>query len=360
MSEQALQALIDNEIQKKHTYSVLLSVQSEDGRVQFAGAAGKPDPAEDRVMTTETPFFIASITKLYTVAVTLNLVDQGRIDLDERIAAYLPAEMLRGLHVYKGTDYGDQIKVYQLLSHRSGIADYFEDRPKGGRSILDDALQGIDRLWTPEEIFERTRQLTPRFAPNDRKAHYSDSGFELLAAVIRHVTGKELREHFQELIFAPLGLQRTYPYDYRSLRDDEQPALFYNKDAVMRIPKTMSGFDPHGGIVSTLDESQRFLQAFMQGQLFDRRHFARMTAHWNTIFFPVVSYGMGLMRYKLPRLFSPFRQPPTFLGHSGSSNAFAFHVPEHDLYITGTLNQLHAPSRSVTFLLKVVHAVTDF
>jgi CubicO group peptidase (beta-lactamase class C family) len=67
------------------------------------------------------------------------------IALDERISAYLPSSLVAGLHRLKGVDYSDRITVRHLLSHTSGLADWLEDYPKSGRSLVEQIVAEGDR-----------------------------------------------------------------------------------------------------------------------------------------------------------------------------------------------------------------------
>ena len=78
--------------------------------INFEGAAGNA--------TADQPFFMASITKMFAAAVLMQLVDEGRIRLDDRVASHLPHVELTGLNVVRGTDYADQLTLRHLL-HRS-------------------------------------------------------------------------------------------------------------------------------------------------------------------------------------------------------------------------------------------------
>lgn len=343
-----LQALLHRESQKKHTHNSLLAVQSQDGKVDFTGVVGNTQ-ADD-------PYFMASITKMYTTAVIMQLADERKLDLNAPINAYLPPDLIQGIHVYQGTDYSQQLKVYQLLHQTSGLADYFEDKRANGSSLMDDIKQGKDREWNVAQVMDDVRQMTPKFAPSanhDKKSHYSDTNYQLLGAIIEDITGQHIAVNYQQRIFDQLGLIDTYLYNHEDLRDGQQPMLFYDKDTPLDIPQAMSSFGADGGIVSTLSESLRFLKAYFDGDLFDNSHFPRMMQQWNMIYFPV-QYGYGVMRFQLPRFMTLFRYSPELLGHSGASGSFAFFAPKEGVYIVGTFNQVDAPSRPFRFMLKVV------
>lgn len=70
------------------------------------------------------------------------------------------------------------------------------------------------------------------------------------------------------------------------------------------------------------------------------------------IFFPL-QYGYGLMRFKLPRRFSPFSISPELIGHSGSSASFLSYAPDLDLYLTGKMNQMNQRSAPFQWMIKV-------
>lgn len=143
----------------------LLDSQVGKGGLHNLGAAGVADPGTGAAMTPDTPFFIASVTKVYTAAIIMQLHEQKRLDLEAPLSAYLPADLLDGIHVYKGTDYSRQLKVYQLVNQTSGLADFEADKPRGEKSVLDELMAGHDRAIDTAEGLRITRALSPHFAP---------------------------------------------------------------------------------------------------------------------------------------------------------------------------------------------------
>lgn len=340
-----LQRLMDSEIRKPHSHSLLLAVQSGDGRVDFVGAAGAAAP--------ESPYLLASVTKMYTVTVLLQLLEAGQLDLDAPLTAYLPAALLDGIHVYKGVDYSHRLKIYQLIHQTSGLADYFTGRPHGARSLFAELKQGKDRAYRLEDVLAIARAVPPQFAPNahqGRVSHYADTNYQLLGAVIEAVSGRSLTENYHACICEPLGLTQTYLYDHAAPRTPP-PLQLYNKDRPVHIPLSISSERAAGGIVATAAESLRFLRAYFGGELFAQQHLARMF-RWNRMFFPI-QYGYGLMRFQLPRVMTPLRSSPALIGHSGSSGSFAFLAPEQQLFMAGSFNQVDNPARPFAFMLKI-------
>lgn len=353
-----LQAVLDGQIGKGNIYNVVAAVQSDDREIDFAGAAGIAEPQSGEAMTPNTPYFIASVTKMYTAAIILRLYEEKRIDLDAPISQYLQASLIGGIHVYKGIDYCERIKVYELVNQSSGIADYEADKSRIGRSILDELKAGRDLEIDTLEAIEITRSLSPHFAPGTRgKAYYSNTNYRLLGAIIESITGKPMATNFQDMLFAPLGLEHTYLFDWRTPRSEEVPAAIYLKDRLANVPKYLSSNISDGGLVSTAPECVIFLRAFFEGRLFDKALFERMLS-WNTLFFPL-RYGYGLMYFRLPRFFS-LHAPPEFIGHSGSTGSFAFTCPSRSMYLAGTVNQIASPAKPFFLMSDLVRVAGRF
>ncbi|NWG15028.1 MAG: beta-lactamase family protein [Chloroflexi bacterium] len=356
MRESKFQTLLDKQIGRGNIYNIVAGVQSGDGSISLAGAAGTANPKTGAAMTINTPYFIASITKMFTAAVILKLHEQKQISLDDPISKYLPAAMIEGIHIYRGVDNSSQLKVYQLVNQTSGLADYETDKPRGGRSVLDDLKAGQDRAINTEEAIAITRRLSPRFEPGaagGTKAHYSNGNYRLLGGIIDAVTGKSTSANFEEKIFAPLGLERTYVYDPAAPHDDQTPATVYLKNTPAHIPQYIASNIPDGSLVSTVSENLTFLRGFFEGKLFDKTLFTRMM-RWSSLFFPV-RYGYGMMYFKMPRLLWPFRAMPELIGHSGSTGSFAYWNPARSLYIAGTINQIAAPAKPFFLMVQLLN-----
>jgi CubicO group peptidase (beta-lactamase class C family) len=351
-----LQSVASAQIGRGHVHNVVAAVQSFDRRIDFTGAAGVADPQTGAPMTPSTPYFIASVTKMYTTAIVMRLHEEQRLDLSAPISRYLPVSLIRGIHVFRGTDYSDRIKVYELLNQTSGLADYEADRPPGAPSVLQDLKAGNDRAIHTAEAMAITRRLRPKFAPGSRRrAHYSNGNFRLLGAIVESVTGKPMGENFEARIFEPLGLRHTYLFDWTATPRNEAPATIYLGREPARVPKYLSSNVSDGGIVSTATECVVFLRAFFEGRLFSTSLLERMTV-WNPLFFPL-HYGYGLMRFQLPRFFWPTALPG-FVGHSGSTGSFAFVCPSRSLSLAGTVNQIASPPRPFFLMIALTRAAT--
>ena len=347
-----LQTLLDAQVGKGNVHNLVAAVQSYDRSIDFVGASSITDPLTGAAITPNTPYFIASITKMYTVAVILHLYEKKSINLHAKISQYLPSSLTRGIHTYKGTDYSDRIKVVELVNQTSGLADYEADKPQGGKSVIEELKSGNDRYIDTAEAVEIIRKLSPHFPAGTRgKAYYSNANYRLLGAIIEIITGKSMAANFEEIIFKPLGLQHTYLFDWTAPHPSEVPATIYLKDVPAYVPKYLSSNKSDGGIVSTASECILFLRAFFEGRLFKKALLKEMMI-WNSIFFPL-RYGYGLMYFQLPRFFSP-TPLPEFIGHSGSIGSFAFVCPSRTIYLAGTVNQIASPAKPFFLMIDLV------
>lgn len=354
MYQDKIQALLDKQIGRGNVHNVIIGVQSEDGSIDFVGAAGVADPVSGVPMTPDTPYSLASITKMYTASAIIKLHEQGLLDIEDPISKYLPASLIEGIHVYEGTDYSDRIKVYQLVNQTSGLADYFLDKPRGGGSVFDELKQGHDMALGVEQVTDRVRGLEPKFQPgvgDGTKAHYSDTNYHLLGTIIESVTDKPVAEGFAKLIFEPLGLADTYFSGQEDRRSECPLAAIYLGKQEVNLPLFFSSHNTEGGLISTARDNLTFLRGFFGGRLFDSTWLTRMTARWNSIFFPM-QYGYGMMRVNFPRVFFP-----EYIGHSGSTGSFAYACPAKSLYLVGTVNQIADPSRPIRLMMRVANMV---
>ena len=105
-----LQELLRGLTTRKPIEQAIVAVESGDHSFRWVGAKGEIDSAGGQMLE-ETPFFIASIDKLYNATIAMMLSETGRLNLDDAIATYLPSAITRGLHQFRGFDHSERITV---------------------------------------------------------------------------------------------------------------------------------------------------------------------------------------------------------------------------------------------------------
>jgi D-alanyl-D-alanine carboxypeptidase len=262
--------------------------------VAVLGSEGKPQllsagPASrDRAssVTDATVFRVASVTKTYLAALTLQLVEDGRLALDAP---------LRSLFVEVGV-WGD-VTVRELLSHTSGV-------PRSGPTV-------DPSTWrTPADI-----AWQPLCAPGTCR-NYADENYVVIGLVIQRVRATPLEQVLRERIVAPLGLRRTF------LEPAEKPTAPVAQHPARPVWK------PLPVIVTNAEELARFGQALFDGTLITPQSLREMLDFDATADIPCaeecnmpVPYGLGIERY-------PDVGDCAVWGHSGSTGAYLAVVPE--------------------------------
>ncbi|MBN2371198.1 MAG: beta-lactamase family protein [Vicinamibacteria bacterium] len=340
----------------KSVKNCVLSVVKGDGSFSWSGAGGTAQVDGRIAMTTDTPIFIASVTKLYTAAATMRLYEARALSLDDPMAKHLPEELIKEISVFKGKDYTREITIRHLLSHASGIPDYYTDRPEGGKNLFEMLLDDPKRSWSVEDTIARARNdLTPHFAPGT-DASYSDTNYQLLGKILEKITGKPLHVVFREFFFEPLGLRHTWLVGRSEPADKSAaPADVYHNDAVITKTRFNDAYWADGGIISTVRDGIVFLTALKEGRLVTPETLALMH-QWRKIRFPL-QYGYGTMYVKFPGFMRRVMNLPPLWGHSGSTGSFLYYSEDLDLYLAGTINQTNASSKPFRLMGKVIKAI---
>lgn len=324
------------------------------GAVHAATGTHDGAPLDER-----TPWFAASVTKLSATVVVMQLVAEGRLTLDERLVDVVAPERLRGLHVRRGRDRTDEITVRQLLAHTSGLPDYFEGRRRGGgRSRAETLFAGTDASWSVDDVIDDVRSgFTAHFAPGSgHRALYSDTNYQLLGAIIEQLTGETLATTLERRIVRRLGLERTWLCsDDDDDVDRPAPLPLRHGERTLQLPRTMASVRLDGGLVTCSADALTFVRAFFDGTLFPEGCLDEMRC-WRRAFFPLEA-GVGVLRFRLPRLLTGFRRTPALLGHSGISGAFAFREEGTGRCIAGTVNQLADRRLPYVLMLEALSAL---
>ncbi|MDU5144859.1 MAG: serine hydrolase domain-containing protein [Paenibacillus dendritiformis] len=176
----------DYSAEQQYSGTVLVA---QEGRLVFAKAYGEANTEHQVANRIDTKFCIASITKPMTALAVLMLMERGAIELHRRAANYLPASLA----------IDSSITVHHLLTHTSGMPDFetlsaFGDL--GRRAYSDEGLLGL------------VAHLPLEFTPGSGWK-YSNTGYNLLGAIIEHMTGISYREYMQEHIWGPLDMNGT-------------------------------------------------------------------------------------------------------------------------------------------------------
>ncbi len=169
---------------------------SEHGRELYTRAFGMSDFQHAQAITPSSIFHVASISKQFAAYSVALLANDGRLSLDDDVRKYIP----------ELPDYGTRITVRQLMHHTSGLRDQWQLLRYAGWRFPDDLITEGDVLGVV------ARQKGLNFTPGAEWL-YSNTGFTLLAVIVKRVSGQSLHDFAQARIFAPLGMRDTHFHD---------------------------------------------------------------------------------------------------------------------------------------------------
>ena len=265
MSTEALQAraeAVDSLLTTYQDHGLLNGAVliAEGDEVIFKRGFGHANLAWRVPNTPDTKFRVGSVTKQFTAALILQLVEEGRIDLDAPITAYLPA--------YPAAQ-GDRVNIHHLLTHTSGIPSY--------TSLPD--FEAITRNpYTPAAFLDVFSSLELEFEPGSGFA-YSNSGYFLLGVLIEQVTGQPYEAVLRERLLVPLGLDDT-GYDTYSEVVEKLATGYTRAGTGYEHAAYLDPSVPYaaGMMYSTAEDLFRWTRALHRGEPFrDARTLTRLT-----------------------------------------------------------------------------------
>jgi CubicO group peptidase (beta-lactamase class C family) len=228
--------------------------------------------------TSQTPFRLASITKTFTAIATLQLVQEGRLSLDDTVGALLPTAP----PPWRG------ITVRQLLNHTSGIRHY---PPRGPERFLDVHLS-VDE--TIALIAKR-----PLAARPGRRFLYTTYGYNVLGAILERIEERPYAELLTDRILDPLGMTGTFVEDSRARRPDWPEGLRRTRrgDVVPSRRIDLSSRFAGGGLRGTIDDLLRYADALLHHHLVDAPTFRQMATPAVLEDGTSTDYGLGFAVY---------------------------------------------------------------
>lgn len=169
------------------------------GEVVFAGAYGHAHLGFRVANQLDTRFNLASVTKLFTTVAVLQLVEQNKLSIDATVHELLPDIDIAS---------SDRMTIHHLLTHQSGLGDYWNERCRQSRSVL----------RTTDAYLDLIDGAQPAFDPGTATA-YSNSGFVLLGAIIEQVSGTDYYDYIRMNVCRPAGMERAEHLELDRIED---------------------------------------------------------------------------------------------------------------------------------------------
>lgn len=271
-----------------------MAIRDSSGAITQATAGTTSLDPDSAAVDPDVPWNIGSVTKTFVAVVVLQLAEEGRLDLDVGIEAYLP-------------DLPDAARITprQLLQHTTGLGEY-DDQP----AVLDD----LRRAWTPAELIA-VAEAAGRVDEPGLAYHYANTNYIVLGEIVAQVTGHSWSDEVRTRIIEPLALSHT------DVITDQQPVGYTIADDGSFIDSTDVA-DPSvggaaGALLSTERDLLRFVTALADGTLLSADSLAAMQTFVPgedySQFGVEHGYGLGLEQYRNDAI--------TVVGHLGTGAA---------------------------------------
>lgn len=333
-------------------HNCMLFLEDKRSCLNFSNAIGLTG-AEGKNITVNHRFRTGSITKLFTATLILQLAEEGLLNTEDPYFDLINEDnqkFLSGLHFYNGDDSSSIINIHHLLSHSSGLRDYFSADKRFLNFVLEHPTLSWNWKGVMEKYFEFDLHKNPAFIPG-KGFHYADTNYLLLAVLIEQITDKPLHQVYRERIISPLGLLNTY-LEYDEMSNEINPVVFpfYG---IHSLEKINTSFDwGGGGLISSLDDLAIFIRSLMTGVLFKKpetldlmlqaRNFNLPTARAGQLF----KYGLGIQKKDFPGF--------SFFGHNSTYGSMLYFEPEKEISFILSLNQFTAMHKAEWMMNKII------
>ncbi len=305
-------------------------------------------------------FHIASIGKMFTATLVMQLVEAGAFTVDTRVAALLPGAELAGLFAADSVpggapDVAAGATVHHLLTHTAGVADYFESPVTSGRTLRQQVVDEPDTVWTPADLLSHSRRnQRPVGRPGERFL-YSDTGFILLGRIVEEATGAAFHDALRDRLFAAAGMTDSavlfHSPEARDAASVDLAPLWLDGVELSRA-RSLSCDWAGGGMASTLDDLLAFSKALHSGELITLQSVGYLCEARHRIR-PGIHYGAGMMQMRFEGLMPLLRGLPRLAGHIGVLSTHLFHDPVHDADIVLNFASSREMRRSVRTLVAI-------
>src|SRR5256712_12820324 len=242
--ETFLDALIPSQLQNRDIAGAVVSVV-KDGQILFAKGYGYADfAAKKPVLADQTLFRPGSISKLFTATAVMQLVEQGKLDLDRDVNEYLDFAIPK--------TYPEPVTLRRLLTHTAG----FEETLKNLFVAHESDLKPLRTYLV--------NQMPPRIFPTGKVVSYSNYGFTLAGYIVEHVSGEKFARYIDNHILKPLRMTNS-TFD-QPLPVALTPQMSQGYLAAAKKPRDFEFVQaaPAGALSATPADMTRFMLAFLQ------------------------------------------------------------------------------------------------
>ena len=243
----------------------------KDKKEIYSRSIGYSDINNNILSNESTRYRIGSISKIFTAVLIMQLVEEKKLNLNDKLSQYFPEIKL-----------SNEITIEQLLTHRSGIYNYTD---------IKDYESWMEKPLSQKELISKINKNKRRFKPN-KKFEYSNSNYFLLSLIIEQIENGRFNKILEKKILIPYNLNQTYCCTNEE--NNNVAKSYYNinnkwKEATNTDLRTAAGA---GGIISTAKEINKFFNLLFNNKIINKESLDLMTYNLKTS-----NYGFGIFEY---------------------------------------------------------------
>ncbi len=341
-NKQSITALADEYLAINPQASGVMVAIDYPSKLSWQYATGYQSMQKTKSLKGDEPFIAASITKTFLSVCILQMQEEGKLSLQDKVIDYLDTDLIRKLTSYRGTSYEDVLTIEHLLRHTSGISDYLNN----AKTHLDGYRNAPDKIYS----FEDRMQIALKVPSSNKfgKYHYSNTNYLLLGMIAEKVDQVDASEILEKRIISPLKLKSTSLAPPKTVLPKMLKGYYTDWD--------LTSFSFHfnrgntaGGLLTTTEDLLKFGKNVFTGALFTSKATLAKMLEFEK------GYGLGVMQ------FEKSKKAGRVMGHSGFDpgyTCYLAYVENLNATVITVINQSELEAIMPAFLLvKTVHLI---
>ncbi len=307
----------------------------KQGDTIFNKSFGFVDSTKTTQATNENIFLLASISKLIGATMTMKLVEEQKLSLDNTLYELLPD--------FPNTEQAKKIQLKHLLSHTSGLQDY--------ANVIDSVYLSTKVDPTKKDYYNFFKEHPLDFEPGSN-FNYSNSGFVLLPIIIERITGNSFENELERIINKPLNLNLKMISE--TIHNPKTSTYFELKDSLMVPEPLWPWIKGDGGLTTTAIDLVQFPSKWANGDIISKQSFKKMITPFVLNDGLLSGYGLGVRTGEF--------EGEKVIGHTGGNKsgwAVMEYFLDKDLSIVVFVNTDNTPANALTIVGFVSLAILE-
>lgn len=325
INAKTLDSLANEYLKLNPEASGVIAVVSNPNDINWKYATGFIDQRKTKKLTGKELFIAASITKTFMAAIILQMEEEGKLSIKDKVINYLNKATIASLTTYKNKSYENELTIEHLLRHTSGIFDYLNE----GKVHLNAYKNYPNRNYSLQDRIDICiKQGNAKSKPG--KYYYSNTNYILLGMIAEKIDKKLISKIFDDRIIKPLKLNNTTLNTTKEDHINKMMKGYYTDWNLTSFTLNFNKDNAAGGILTSVNDLVLFSNGLFTGKLFKKVGTLKKMLDFKK------GYGLGVMK------FESSRKAGKVYGHSGFDpgyTCYMAYMEKFDCSIINVINQ---------------------